>query len=157
MADCPSALPQGQAAQQLVATQDERMMSGILGGLIAQVNNSPAERPAALPQPFCREPGTAGLPMSVYRAGASTNSYFIAMGDGGQGLFVSRNELAELAGERKQPRFGVSLVNLTSTAVFPDFNALPTPDQALELVGSSQPLAVSTTWGKKRQVNAQSR
>jgi hypothetical protein len=36
------------------------------------------------------------------------------------------------------------------TASFADFSALPSPDQVVRLIGSSQPTSVSATWGDKR-------
>lgn len=126
------------------------MMSGILGGLVAQVTDDRKVKPAAPPPTFCREPGTEQPAMGIYRPDASTERYTIAVGDAGQAVVVGRNELAEAVAKTRRPRYSVSLVRLHETASFAEFSALPSPQQVVQMIGSSRPTSVSGTWGKQR-------
>ena len=153
VADCPAPLPTGKPAKQIAASREDRMMSAILGGLVAQVPANPKAEPAAPPPTFCREPGPAQMTMGIYRPNASTERYTIAVGDAGQAVVVGRNELAEIAAKSRQPRYSVSVVRLHETASFADFSALPSPEQVIQMVGSSRPTSVATTWGQQRTIN----
>jgi hypothetical protein len=157
ISDCSAPLPTGKRAKRIKASKEERMMAGILGGLIAQVTNDQKVKPAAKPPTFCREPGSGQLAMGIYRPDASTERYTMAVGDAGQAVVVGRNELAEAVTKSKQPRYSVTLVQLHQTASFPDFSALPSPKHIVEEIGKSRPVSVSATWGNKRTINLNAR
>lgn len=147
--DCPSPLAAGKPARPLAASQEDRMMAGLLGGLVAQVGNNGRRKPSA-PQKFCREPGQATA-FGTYRPDGSSDHFTMAVGDGGRSVLVGRNELAGLIStDKNRPlRYSVSLVHLDKTETYGDFDALPTPAQAAEIIGSSRPVSVAGTWGKQ--------
>lgn len=149
VAECTSPLPAGATARPLAATEQDRMMAGILGGLAAQVQNGKQAQPAA-PQTFCQEPGQQQPAFGVYRPGASLERFTMAVGDGGRAVTVGRNGLAELVATEKSKaqRYSVSLVHLDKTETYGDFDALPSPAQVAEMIGRSRPVSVAGTWGK---------
>jgi hypothetical protein len=97
-----------------------------------------------LPYVYCREPG-ATVERGVYRPGTSTESYLIALSDGG--IAVSAGDvsgLSALLGDGPRSRFAVTLFGRNITNSYPSFNRLPTPEQALALVNGVQPLSATT-------------
>ena len=156
--DCASPLP-ARATAKLAEGQD-RMMAGILGGLLSQVaaGRSMKDTAPILPRNYCREPGPASVTYGIYRSNGDVEHYAMAIHDGGRAITVGRNglseliksEIAEKDGKKDdQARYTVSFVHLDKVETFGDFGSLPLPDQALEQVEKSRPVSVAGTWGKK--------
>ena len=77
----------------------------------------------------------------------------MALLDSGRAISVGESLMAQIFADMNKPkRVSVSHLGLESTATFADFETLPLPDQALQLVQTSNPLSVASTWGDKREV-----
>jgi hypothetical protein len=154
MADCGTPLAARAPAKLIEAKGDDRMMAGILGGLFAQVASSQADKKAAAEPPvaYCREPGHSTLSTGLYRPGASSDHYMLAVLDGGRAISAGRNDLAALIDNAnsgsKAPRYTVSFHQLDRVATFGDFASLPLPDQVIEHVEQGRPVSIAQTWGK---------
>lgn len=150
IADCPSALPAREPAKLVKASEEDRMMAALLGGIVGQVAAKKEDKKdKGPPLVFCREPAAARLEYGVYRQIGSENRYMLATYDNGRAIFVGPDELGALvAEEKKPPRYGVTFYAMDRIDTFPQFETLPTPEQAYELVNKGQPISSSGTWGK---------
>ncbi len=125
------------------------MMSALIGGIVAQ-SDALKKQPVALV--YCREPGPASLAWGIYRGEGASDRYMMALSDAGRAIFVGSADLAALLTETKAaPRFSVSLADLEKTSTFGDFETLPLPDQAMEMIEKTAPLSVASTWGDKKR------
>lgn len=144
--NCPTPLPERPAAVMAVVNKDDRMMSGLVGGLLSQLQTT-SKIPVAVR--YCREPGPAQFPYGVYRANGSSDSYLMALLDSGRAVQVGSSDLLSILSEiNKAKRYSVAHVELDRIATYADFATLPHPGQAIELVRTSKPLSVGGTWGK---------
>lgn len=99
------------------------------------------EGPAPL---FCREPGLPAE-VGVYRAGADQKSYVFAIEDNGIAYAVGPAlSLDALIGGRRSGHFSMTRLDRNGTSIFPSFNRLPPPPQAIAVARSASP-AMSTT------------
>lgn len=147
--DCPSSLPSRPPARLAAASKDDQMMSALIGGIVAQAASLDE---AAKRQGYCREFGPAQISYGIYRPDASTERYLMALVDSGRAIVVGSSDLNQILSELKTaPRVSVSHVELDRTATYGDFETLPLPDQAVEMVEKTAPLSVASTWGKKNR------
>lgn len=152
--DCPAPLPRRQPAKLAATSKDDRMMSALIGGLMAQVATTKAV-PANII--YCREPGQAQIPYGLYRANSSNAAYTMALLDAGRSVAVGESGVTQIM-TNATPRISVTFIDLDKTATFGDFASLPLPEQVVEMIEKTRPLSVATTWGDKRRdvsINAQ--
>lgn len=134
---CPTPLRLRSARVLPVDTQD-MLMDSVIGTV------EPVGEPGP-PSVYCREPG-ATVERGVYRPDRATDAYLIAVNDGGIAVGVGdASGLSALLGQSGRSRFSVTLFEGNRSSVYPSFDRLPPPDQALALVTGGQPL--STTSG----------
>lgn len=149
MTDCVATLPNRNPAQLAPTNDKDRMMSALLGGVIAQAG---AMKTTPARMTFCREPGTPTLPYGLYRPDASADRYMIALRDAGRAVIVGNSDFAQILSEMKTaPRVSISLVDMERTETFGDFESLPLPDQVMEMVAKTAPLSAASTWGDKKR------
>ncbi|MFN3943952.1 MAG: hypothetical protein ACK4K7_03350 [Allosphingosinicella sp.] len=93
--------------------------------------------PATGPKPtYCREPGPRAIE-EIYRPNGSTRSYLIALGDSGLAVSLGQSlSLAALSGGRGGGSFTTMLIDREGVGVYPSFDRLPLPEQALQVLGS---------------------
>lgn len=149
IADCSSALPVRGPAQLVKASDEDRMMAALLGGLVGQVAaRKQDKKDKAAPLVYCREPVAARIEYGVYRQVGADNRYMLATYDNGRAIFVGRDELGALVAKGEKPlRYGVTFYGMDRVDTFPQFETLPTAEQAYELVNSGRPISSSVTWG----------
>lgn len=147
IADCPTALITSATALPVTQTAQDRMASAIMSGVVALARTMPRKEGARQPA-FCREPGGWNALFGVYRPGASSEHFTMAMGDAGRAILVGRNQISEEAAKSAQARYTIAVAELDKAAMFGDFTALPPPEQVIRVVSSSPPIAVAGTWGK---------
>ena len=151
VADCPSPLPPRAPAKMAAASSDDEMMSALIGGLVSQSVSLDAKK--AVPIAYCRERSPAQIPYGVYRPVGSANGFLLALVDSGRTISVGSSLITQILAEQKKPnRVSVSHVEMEATSTFPDFETLPLPGQAFQLVQNGNPLSVASTWGDKRDV-----
>jgi len=102
---------------------------------------------------WCRDSASVTGNAAVYRALDDTGSYLIALGDAGRGIWVAPDTLGPLIEKSKKPRWGVTLVEMTQSFVYPAFDGLPAPDQAATSVQHGNALAGVSTWGPEKTIN----
>lgn len=115
------------------------LMDALAGSITAEAADGP-------PPVYCREAG-ATLAYGVYRPDAATNRYLIALGDAGIALSVGEamDLSALLGGGGGGRRFSVTMLGRNETSVYPSFNRLPPPEQALAAAGAARNvISVST-------------
>jgi hypothetical protein len=106
--------------------------------LINSVAGAALQGNSELPPPvYCRE-GERRRDYGVYRPDGATNRYLVALGDAGIALLVGRSlDISELnLGGSGRRSFAVTLLERRGTAVYPSFNRLPPPDQAVDLLSA---------------------
>jgi hypothetical protein len=135
---CPTPLRLQQA--RVVNTRTEDML---LDSALATA--APARGDVGPPPVYCREPG-ATVERGVYRPGAATDAYLIAMDDAGIALGVGdATGLSALIGNsNRRPHFPMILLERNSSSTLPSFDRLPPPDQALAVARSSTPTMTTT-------------
>ena len=150
IADCAAALPTREPAKLAKASEEDRMMAGLLGGILGQAAAKKEDKKdKGPPLAFCREPVASRIEYGIYRHVGADNRYMLATYDNGRAIFVGPDELGALVAQGKKPaRFGVTFYSMDRTDTFPQFETLPTPAQAYELVNKGQPISSSGTWGK---------
>lgn len=120
--------------------QRPSVADALLGGLLsnAVVDEDDPDTDAA-PVVFCRDaPGT--LQYGVYRDANDPrrNSYVMAIGDAGRTISVAPSLNGLLNGRKG---YMLSLGELDSILIFPNFDKLATPDRAFEVVTGSAPIS----------------
>lgn len=147
--DCAAKLPDRSPAKLATMNSQDRMMSALIGGVIAQAD-AIKSTPSAIT--YCRETGPQTIPYGIYRPDASNERYMMAIRDAGRAIYVGSSDLTQILSEMKTAaRYSISLVDMERTATFGDFQSLPLPDQALEMVEKTAPLSVASTWGDKKR------
>lgn len=147
--ECASGLPQRGPARLATISSEDRMMSALIGGVVAQ---AAAMKAAPSSTVYCRDPGPLQIPYGLYRAGGSNESYLMALLDSGRAVAVGSSDLVQILLELKQtPRISVTHIALEKTSTYGDFETLPLPDQALEMIDKTQPISVAATWGGKKR------
>jgi hypothetical protein len=101
---------------------------------------------------YCREAG-ATTNMGIYRLNGSTDSYVMALGDGGSAAFVGKTLVLDQL-KHGTSHFPVRFSTVAQTLVFPGYDALPSYQQVLEAVEAGHPIAsVSRNLGKGTGAN----
>lgn len=95
-----------------------------------------SQQPKVVKTPtYCRDRAT-GSQYGVYRADEETAGYVLALADAGR--FIRVGEALSIDGRK---RFSVTYHELDRTMVYDNFNALPAPQQAFELVSIGRALS----------------
>ena len=90
------------------------------------------------------------MPLPVYQMQPENNGYLLPLGDSGIVLSTSKNSLAAMINKDAPASWSVTMKMLDQWRNFADYNALPPPEQLLEIIQSEKPLSVTDTDGKGR-------
>jgi hypothetical protein len=134
---CPSPL-RLRNARVVRPDMNATVMDAFGGALVAQHQGTPSV--------YCREPG-ATVERGVYRPGGSTESYLIALGDSGLVLTVGHaiDLSALMGGHGPGGRISMTMQGRDDTSVYPSFDRLPPPEQALAVAhGTGATISVSS-------------
>jgi hypothetical protein len=115
------------------------LMDAVGGLMVAEHDGTPAV--------YCREPG-ATIERGVYRANGSNDAYLIALADAGMALSLAEalDLSAIMGGGSGGRRIAMTLLGRNGTSVYPSFNRLPPPEQAMTVAGhSGSTISVTTT------------
>lgn len=149
MQDCASPLPQRGPAKLATVSSEDRTMSALIGGIVAQAS---AIKTAPSSMVYCREAGPLKIPYGLYRADGSNERYLLALLDSGRAVAVGSSDLTQILSEMKTaPRVSVTHIGMEKTSTYGDFETLPLPGQALEMINKNRPLSVADTWGGKKR------
>lgn len=132
-------------------SDSKSMAAGMLDALIGSIEPKAPEANDAPSKPvrWCRDALTTGGG-GVYRADEAKDSYIIALGDGGVGMTV-RPSLANLL-EKNGKSWSVSLVQLERQIVFPVYDGIIQPQQAIALLENPKPISATTTWPERGSI-----
>jgi hypothetical protein len=103
--------------------------------LLATTAKSAKSAQPSKPVIYCRA-DAASSDFTTYRANESRNSYVMAIGDAG--IAVQVMPAISLS---KDSSFSVVLKTLSSSDIYPNYNALPDPKQVFALLGSASPMS----------------
>jgi hypothetical protein len=142
VAACPAPLPYAKRAKLKKATMNDAIFGALLSGIATEKE----EKGEAVPiGALCRDLPPTQM-YGVYRA-PDANGYVMAIGDAGRTLSVGPS-LAGLI--EKSAGYSVSFGDVDgSTSVYPSFDRLPHPDQALKALQSSSPISRSSKDSKE--------
>jgi len=121
--------------------------SDMSGALMDAIGGVMVAEHEGTPPVYCREPG-ATIERGVYRPDGSSQAYLIALGD--SGLAFSLAEAIDLSaimgGGGGGRRVAMTLLGRNGTSVYPSFNRLPPPDQAMAVAGrTGSTISVTTS------------
>lgn len=140
IADCAAPLKQGKKAKM---SKLDMMSTIMLGGTLGVVHGKKleeAEAAAASGAPdavWCRDP--ASQPQyGIYRRSGADDSYLIGLGDTGTSLSVGSYDLGPLL--KPSRGFLVTQSDGVTEQVYPPFDRMPSPGQALALPGNVGPV-----------------
>jgi len=108
----------------------------VLGSLMTV---AAADKAPATDVSYCRDPHQ-DMMSGIYRAGGSSDSYLLALGDAGR---VASIRPALPLGRKAEPSYSVTLLDLGASRLYPSFDRLPGPDQVLGILQRSRPLSVT--------------
>ena len=113
---------------------------------------NPKAKPVAPAAPLCRD-GIATTMFGVYRReGDDSDGYMIALADAGRTVDVFPDLMSQIE-KRKTRSYTVRLNDVDASASsYPSFNALPRPDQVVDLISKGTPTAKSQ--GKNIIINS---
>ncbi len=138
MQDCAGPLKFG-AAKQLRQADSDSMMEALMGAAIAA--DPKIEANSGPPEAFCRDPSSTLL-FGVYRGSNPSDSYTIALGDGGESISVGPS-LAGLFGVSRTKRYAVTQHHLDRDLVFSPYNKLPDPASVVKMVLKATPISMT--------------
>jgi hypothetical protein len=135
---CPSPLHL-RTARVVRPDMDATIMDAFGGALVAEHRGAPPL--------YCREPG-ATIERGVYRPDGSSESYLIALADAGIALTVGHaiDLSAIMGGHGPGGRISMTMFGRDGTSVYPSFNRLPPPEQAMAVASRTGP-TISVTGG----------
>jgi len=115
-------------------------------------------RSSAPPARWCRDRTLDGN-VATYRPDGSKDTYLLAYGDNGKGLWigpspmkVAMDEIAHKKGAAVVVHYNVTLHTAAQDINFVLQDLLPSPERAIELVNTNRRASTVDTWGKNRQV-----
>ncbi|MCW3847970.1 hypothetical protein OF829_12040 [Sphingomonas sp. LB-2] len=153
VAEGPAAAPIAPCAQPLAYAKRARMRKpdmadGLMGSTMMMIDDPKLGMPAD-PKVYCRDlpPQPA---YGVYRAPDATNSYVMAVGDAGIAVRILP-EFDEKHGSMVIAGF------LDHASVYPPFEALPHPDDVMQALRTTAPLAQVSADGKNVTLNMQAK
>jgi hypothetical protein len=122
-----------------------------LGDTALYAKTHPGQPPLAAAH-YCRD-GASRVNLGIYRQDGATDSYVMAVGDAGVGVFVEKaTALTEL--HKGNPAYSVILSTTAASVAVGAFDGLPTLGQAIAAVNAHQPLAsVTRAIGPGAKVN----
>ena len=135
------------------------MLSALLGGIVADKVQERAEsdEPSEAVE-WCRDAKLT--PMQVaYRANASTDSYLIALGDGGLAVSVAPDTSAALLdakSKNKKASYSVVVITDTQRINYVPQNRMPSLDRVMEIINVNRRTSTVSTWGDDSSIELNS-
>ena len=148
--DCAAPMKPGKKAK---LVQLDMMGSIMIGGLLGVMNDEKLEDAAdagasGAPEPkWCRDAGSQPQ-YGIYRREDGVEGYLIALGDTGTSLAIAGYDAGPLMKPSKG--FLVTQSDGVTEQVYPPFDKLPTPQQALGLPGNIGPVFTAGLLGENK-------
>ncbi len=128
---CTTSFPEFKIAKPL---KDKNM--GISSMIMAVVPDEGGD----VQQPLCSEnTQSLGSLYKVYRRDTAEQYYILALGDGGKALVAKYNVLATEMNKKGKSEYSVKLIVPGAVVTYPNYDALPSPSQALDIVQNASP------------------
>ena len=130
------------------------LSQALLGSLLA-ANSAKTTSVSGGTTPWCRE-GDGRDNYGIYRKAGATNSYMLALGDAGRSADVFPG--LALSGMPATGGYTVTLADVDGSVVtYPSFDALPKPEQVLDLIARRRPVSRTATNGKNLNITLDSK
>ncbi len=136
------------------------LANALLGSLIGQAVEQ-GEIDAKDPQEevtWCRD-AELNPTQVAYRPNASEDSYLIALGDSGMGIWVAPDAGAALLGPasgKSRREFAVTVITEQQRLNYVSQDRLPSLKRVMELVNETRPVSASSTWGEDSAITINS-
>lgn len=151
MAAAPAAVPVAACAAPLPQTAHakptDKPMDAMMGALIGAAVTGKPGKGQPVPVTWCRD-SAMETGAAVYRADGETNAYLLALSDAGRAIRVMPTLRSQI--DPKEKGWLVDFIDLGETVSFAPLDALPPPDQVMELFSEGKHVSVAQTWGKGR-------
>jgi hypothetical protein len=157
---CPKPLAFGKKSKDVTGGGMAEILSGALMSAAAG-DDSIEKTDAAAPAPvqWCRDTQLDGN-LAVYRRAEASDSYLLAYGDNGNGVWAGPSStnaiMAEIEKKKVATRYGVTLHTAGQDINFVSQDRLPSPERTIEIVNANRRASSVTTWGKERKVEINS-
>lgn len=158
-APCDASLP----SMAPTKAADVDMSYALVGGLVHRAGTTATAKSGdAVARPrYCRDLAQQRLG-TVYRPDGRDNAYVLAMGDSGRAVIVEPDQAAPIiATMTKKPKmddlYAVRIVVPGQVIIFPPQRGMPSPDQAIAIVASGQPVATVGRGRNSNQINIQTK
>lgn len=162
---CPAPLTFPVAAQDAPKNGGADLMTGLLGLMVADgtAKQTTEAQAAEATVRWCRDAQLAGN-QAAYRRNEAADSYLLAVGDNGNGIWVEPDAAATILdsaetnkGNDKAPtRFAILLSMAAQRISFVAQDRLPSPERVIEIVNAGRSVTTVPTWGKKNNVQINS-
>ena len=152
--DAPVAVPVAACAELPVFHKAKLLqpdiMQALLGGIASQVEDK-EKKPVPT---FCRAQQEPAAQWGVYRAAGEGKGYVLALADAGRAIAVDPSLAAEV--HKTKPAFSLRFMDLTQQRTYPDVSDQLPPEQALEIVNTTNPIASAGTLDHKGSITINS-
>lgn len=161
VADCPEMLRFDKKSKDAPQDMAATLFGGLLGAMSSEKQDEdPAEgeRADLPPVVWCRDVRVSGTQV-VYRPDQSRDSYLLAFGDNGNGVWISpESDLGALLGDRKDKnkRYSVTLKTAGMNSTYVAQDRLPSPERVIELVNGNRKTIAVPTWGDSKTIELSS-
>jgi hypothetical protein len=108
------------------------------------------------PARFCHDREGPNGEWGLYRNAAARDSYVLALGDAGRAITVARSFSNQLGLDNSSGSYSVSFLDLDSVMQFPDFDRMPSPEQAIALATQTRPISTTSQSGGQSTVTLNS-
>ncbi|HMI18875.1 MAG TPA: hypothetical protein VK533_04965 [Sphingomonas sp.] len=133
------------------------MMQALVGaavsGAVATDRKDANDHRASIPT-YCRAQQAADAAWGVYRVEGEERGYVLALGDDGRAIGVQPS-LAALVNKTK-PAYSLAYMDLTEWRIYPDVSDQLPPEQALDIVDHTNPIASADTLSGKGSITINS-
>lgn len=135
-------------------------MSDILGASLMSVAVNDAKKQPTPAVQWCRDKQLGGN-IAAYRPAESPDSYLLAYGDNGNGIWAGPSPMNRVFAEIEKtktapPRYGVTLHTAAQDILFFAQDRLPSPERTIEIINAGRRASTIGTWGTKREVQINS-
>jgi len=127
------------------------MMQALMGSLIGAAAED--EKKTTLPT-YCRAQQEPGGAWGVYQMEGADKGYVLALADAGRAIGVQPSLAAAI--NKSKPAYSLTFMDLTQRQTYPDVSDQLPPEQALDIVNRTSPIASASTLSGNKSITISS-